>query len=273
MLRQVYNRLPQPIKERWRTFKDTIKSIPYYLPYSGNRRFCPVCQRSSRSFRQFGIISRDDARCFHCGSLERHRLLWLFLSKRTNLFDGKAKKVLHVAPEPCFEERFRKHLGQGYLTADLLAPNVMVKMDITDIQYPDESFDVIYCSHVLEHVPDDRKAMREFFRVLKSGGWAILLVPITVQKTFEDPSITDPIRRLELFGQQDHVRRYGIDYVDRLKEAGFEVQMTRVNDLVDSDEAIRMGLTVASGEIYFCRKGKRISDSLQLGVERVAGSK
>jgi SAM-dependent methyltransferase len=130
----------------------------------------------------------------------------------------------------------------------------MIKMDITNIDYPDQSFDVIYCSHVLEHVQDDRKAMREFYRVLKTTGWAILLVPITAEKTLEDPSLVGPEERLRVFGQADHVRRYGPDYVDRLREAGFSVQVTKVNDLVQNDEAIRLGLTSAAGEIHFCTK-------------------
>ena len=129
-----------------------------------------------------------------------------------------------------------------------------MKMDIMDIQYPDESFDVIYCSHVLEHVPDDRKAMREFRRVLKRGGWAILLVPITAGKTHEDPSITEPAERLRVFGQEDHVRIYGPDYVDRLREAGFAVTETRVPDLVSPEDAQLMGLTQAAGEIHLCRR-------------------
>ncbi len=127
-------------------------------------------------------------------------------------------------------------------------------MDITNIEYPDQSFDVIYCSHVLEHVQDDKRAMREFFRVLKNNGWAILLVPITSEKTFEDPSIIEPLERLQAFGQENHVRRYGPDYVDRLCEAGFSVEVTKVNDLVQSNEAVKMGLTLASGEIYYCTK-------------------
>jgi predicted SAM-dependent methyltransferase len=180
--------------------------------------------------------------------------LSLFLTRKTDLFDGKPKKMLHVAPEPFFESKFRQLLGDKYLTADLVDPRAMVKMDITNIDYPDQSFDVIYCSHVLEHVQDDRKAMREFYRTLKRTGWAILLVPIIDTKTFEDFSITDPKERLKVFGHEDHVRRYGPDYVDRLKEAGFSVEIIQVNDLVQHDEAIRMGLTSASGEIHYCTK-------------------
>ena len=216
-------------------------------------RHCPVCDRSSSEFRAFGLIPRPDALCPRCGALERHRLLWLYLSQRTNLFDGRRKAMLHVAPEECLEKRFRRRLGAGYVTADLFNPRVMVSMDITNIQYPNHSFDVIYCSHVFEHVVDDRKAMREFRRVLKPGGWAILNVPITVERTFEDPSVIDPAERMRLFGQDDHVRSYGPDYVDRLREAGFTVEVTTVADLVPAETATQMGLTEASGEIYTCR--------------------
>ncbi|MGQ9854212.1 MAG: class I SAM-dependent methyltransferase [Candidatus Oleimicrobiaceae bacterium] len=168
--------------------------------------------------------------------------------------DGAPRKLLHVAPEQCLAARFREQLRDNYLTADVLDPRAMVKMDITDIHYPDQSFDAIICSHVLEHVQDDKRAMREFFRVLKDGGWAMLLVPITSQQTFEDPSITDPKERLKVFGQEDHVRRYGPDYVDRLRAAGFKVEITTIRDLVDHKEAVEMGLTPASGEIYYCTK-------------------
>ena len=149
---------------------------------------------------------------------------------------------------------FRKQLGDDYLSADLFNPLAMVKMDITDIQYPDESFDVIYCSHVLEHVDDDRKAMSEFRRVLKSDGWAILLVPIFGETTYEDPSIVDPAERLKHFGQEDHVRQYGRDYVDRLRDAGFSVSVAEASELCQESDVVQMGLTPASGEIFFCTK-------------------
>lgn len=213
-----------------------------------------MCGKSSSGFAPYGITTREEAQCVHCGALERHRLLWLFLRERTDLFDGKPKKMLHVAPESCFESRLKERLGEDYLTADLSSSRAMVKMDICDIQYADQSFDVIYCSHVLEHVADDRQALRELFRVLKNNRWAILLVPITCEKTFEDSSIVDPKERLKAFGQEDHVRRYGPDYIERLRAAGFTVAITRVGDLADSAEAARMGLTPASGEIFYCTK-------------------
>jgi SAM-dependent methyltransferase len=222
--------------------------------YHGNARFCPVCSKSFRRFKEYGVVPRKDAQCPNCESLERHRFLWRYLSQKTDFFDGSPKKMLHVAPEACFKTHFLQLLGSRYMTADLANHQVMVRMDVTDIPCHDEAFDVIYCSHVLEHVLDDRKAMREFFRVSKKDGWAILLVPITSEKTFEDPSAMSPAERLKVFGQQDHVRSYGPDYIDRLRDAGFMVQTIKVNDLVSHDEAVRMGLTAASGEICYCTK-------------------
>jgi SAM-dependent methyltransferase len=162
--------------------------------------------------------------------------------------------MLHVAPEPCFESRFRHLIGNGYLSADLFSETVDVKMDICDIRYPQDTFDIIYCSHVLEHVPDDQKAMSEFQRVLKQEGWAILLVPITAERTAEDPGITDPKERLRLFGKEDHVRCYGPDYVDRLRAASFKVSCVSPVDFLSLKEIGRMGITEAAGEIYYCEK-------------------
>ena len=224
------------------------------LPEGKGSRICPVCGSTSCRFETFGIVPRKDALCIHCKALERHRLVWLFLQRKTDFFDGKPKQMLHVAPERCFESRFKEQIGAGYLTADLHRRSAMVEMDITDIQYPDQSFDIVFCSHVLEHVPDDRQAMSEFHRVLKESGWAILLVPIMSNKTFEDPSIIEPEERLKAFGQKDHVRKYGPDYIDRLREAGFAVEVARAGDLADGDEIVTMGLTRASGEVYCCTR-------------------
>ncbi len=231
--------------------KTSIKRI-WYL---GRHRYCPICERSARVFLPFGVIPRTDAMCPFCGSLERHRLVWRYFTDCTDLFDPRPKKMLHVAPERCLEARFKKKIGLSYLTADLLDPEVMEKMDITAIQHPADSFDVIYCSHVLEHVADDRKAMREFRRVLRSTGWAVLLVPISAERTIEDPSITDPAERLRLFGQEDHVRRYGPDYVDRLHEVGFKVKCLSVSDFLTEEEAVRMAVgSGQAGQIFHCTK-------------------
>jgi ubiquinone/menaquinone biosynthesis C-methylase UbiE len=163
------------------------------------------------------------------------------------------KRMLHVAPERAFTTQLKRIPSLDYLTADLYNPRAMVKMDITDIQYPDASFDVIYCSHVLEHVPDDRKAMREFFRVLKPTGWAVLQVPITADHTIEDPSVVEPEERERLFGQKDHVRRYGPDYTQRLEEAGFTVKCIPASAVGDQHQRREVGI-LDDEVIYYCTR-------------------
>jgi SAM-dependent methyltransferase len=244
--------LPNWAKAPLRPIRDLAVRASHY----GFGRWCPVCKKSSRRFKAFGrAVLRQDAMCIHCNSLERHRFVWLYFQKQTDLFDGRDKKVLHVAPEACLEPLLRSRLGGRYLTADMSEPGVDIKMDITDIQYPEHSFDVIYCSHVLEHVPDDAKAMQELHRVLKPEGWAILLVPIVGEEIYEDFSITEPAARLKAFGLEDHVRQYGRrGYVERLQKAGFKVKVVEVRDLFDETQATRIGLRGDVGEIYFCKK-------------------
>jgi len=220
------------------------------------KRHCPICntQRENK-FSSFGINLREDAKCDSCGSLERHRLIWLYIKKYTDLLNTKDKKMLHIAPERIFQYLFSQYLKKNYLSADLHNPRAMIKMDITDIQFPNESFNYIYCSHVLEHVIDDRKAMRELLRVLKNDGWAILLVPIqTNGKTFEDFSIVTKEERLKTYGHPEHVRNYGRDYTDRLTESGFNVQIIAPNDFLSDSDIKLYGLTPAAGEIYLCTK-------------------
>jgi SAM-dependent methyltransferase len=219
----------------------------------GFARYCPCCKAHLRRFRPYGLAHRPEARCPICGALERHRLIYFYLTRKTALFDGRRKRMLHVAPEPELSQWFRKATYIDYLTADLFDPYAMVKMDVSNIQYPDNTFDVIYCSHVLEHVPDDRRAMREFCRVLKVGGWAILQVPITDEATFEDPTVTSPEERERLFGQHDHVRRYGPDYRDRLVEAGFAVTVDPFARELDEHTVCRCGL-MRNEDVFFCRK-------------------
>jgi SAM-dependent methyltransferase len=223
------------------------------IPYRGTGRYCPICEKTSKSFGPFGLDLREDAQCMHCGSLERHRLVWLYLQRKTHLFDSGPKTILHVAPEGAFVPRLRERFGGGYITADLHDAYTMVKMDVMDIQFSDNTFDFINCSHVLEHVPDDRLAMREFYRILKPDGFAILLVPIWREVTFEDPSVVEPEERLRVFGQSDHVRIYGRDYVHRLAEAGFVVEESVAADLLSEDEIELMALRNA-GELFVCTK-------------------
>jgi len=233
--------------------KRLLKQTRYYLFYKGQNRWCPVCEKNSKIFLPTGKNSRKDAMCSFCGSVERHRFEWCYLKNSTDLFDDSNKKILHVAPEDCLEKKLKK-LGESYITADLYNPQAMVKMDITNIQYPDGYFDVILCSHVLEHVPNDRKAISEFFRVLKNDGWALLAVPITseTKKTFEYPSINDPEERLKYFSQEDHVRRYGMDFVDRLNDSGFLVKKIVPMDYFTDKEIIYMGMK--SSNLFYCTK-------------------
>jgi len=193
--------------------------------YLGKRVECPVCEHQFRKFVPYGRVPRDNALCPNCLSLERHRLMWCYLQERTDFFE-KGKKVLHIAPEICFIKRFEKIHGDHYITADLESPLAKVKMDIHQMPFADNEFDVAFCNHVMEHVDDDIRAMKEIYRVLKPGGWAIIQVPFfhpVAAETFEDSSITDPHQRESIFGQSDHVRLYGRDYADRLRSAGFEV--------------------------------------------------
>lgn len=161
--------------------------------------------------------------------------------------------MLHIAPEPALGEKFRHLPGFDYLSADLYNPRAMLQMDICNIQFPAEQFDLIYCSHVLEHVVDDLQALREFHRVLKTGGLAVILTPITSQKTISDPSIADPLERERIFGQHDHVRRYGWDFIQRVEQAGFRVKVIRRAELATDEEAERFGLELED-VIFLCEK-------------------
>ncbi len=235
------------------------------IKYIGWRRYCTVCRKHFRIFKPYGIVSRNDAACPNCGSLERHRLLVIYLHRRTNLFDGRPRRVLHVAPERGLAKILRQAAGGGYHSADLSGVDVMEKMDISSICHPDATFDVVICNHVLEHVSEDRKAMREIFRVLKLGGWAILNVPVSVDETFENPLVTEPPERLRLFGQEDHVRRYGPDFQDRLQEAGFEVNSVSQRDFLTSEQIARWGLANGgAGNIFYCAKVHAVNSGLQL---------
>jgi len=218
-------------------------------------RYCPICEKYSKTFSSFGYKLREDAKCDNCGSLERDRLTWLYIKKNTNFFQTSKKKMFHVAPEPIFQNIFQKYLKENYLSVDLYNKKVMVNMDITNITYEDNSFDYVYCSHVLEHILDDRKAMRELHRILKADGWAILNVPIVTDNiTEEDSSITTTEDRMKHYGHPDHIRNYGIDYKERLEECGWNVEVIFPKDFLSEDEILNMGITLASGEIYLCRK-------------------
>lgn len=226
---------------------------------------CPLCETESQFLPMHSGdgSSRANAICAHCGSLERHRLLWLFLTREADVENtANGRSMMHVAPEPSLRQKFADLFGERYLTTDLHDESVDEKMDITAIERPDESVDFIVANHVLEHIDDDRKAMKELCRVQKSGGWSILLAPVAnIESTYEDPSITSEEGRLAAFGQVDHVRRYGADYVERLRGAGYKVRVYKVEDLATRREAKKMSLRETAdrgdsvqSEIYFCTK-------------------
>lgn len=228
-----------------------VKTLKKTL-YFGTQHHCPICQSNVRLFKPMATTQvRLNAICPVCSSLERHRMMWLFFRQKTNLFAANTKKMLHIAPEECLSDKFAQCESIDYLTADL-NNSAMVKMDLTDIQYPDNSFDIIYCSHVLEHIPDDAKAMGELSRVLKPEGWAVIQVPILREQTYEDWRITDPQQREQHFGQSDHVRVYGLDYKDRLEKAGFCVSVMPYLQEFSSEERKRFGFDIEKDDIYFC---------------------
>jgi SAM-dependent methyltransferase len=215
------------------------------LVYRGSNVTCPVCEKSFRKFLPYGRINpRANALCPNCLSLERHRLIWLYLQRATDFFVGR-KKVLHIAPEVCFMKKFEAIHGDDYITGDIESPLAKVKMDIHKIPFPENTFDVVLCNHVLEHVQSDIKAMSEINRVLKPGGFAILQVPFfhpIPETTIEDLTVTDPKQREKLFGQDDHVRKFGKDYLRRIEMAGLSAIEDKFILTLPDSEKQRYGL-------------------------------
>lgn len=225
-----------------------------YPFFKGDTVECPCCERSFKQFLSYGVKAREGVLCPWCLSLERHRLLWKYLEEKTDLYSDNLS-VLHFAPEHQFQERLKMATNLNYLSCDLDMPTAMEKQDITHLTYATNRFDVILCNHVLEHIPDDKKAMQELYRVLKPGGWAILQTPMLDKpQTLEDFSITEPKERERVFGQNDHVRVYGLDKKDRLESVGFTVEMDDfVNEHFTEEEQKRYGFDV-SEKIFLCKK-------------------
>jgi SAM-dependent methyltransferase len=207
--------------------------------FAGSQVECPICEKHFSRWR--GDLRLGN--CPYCGSAPRHRLLKLSLARE---WTGRARSldVLHFAPEWGAEHAFRANPRVGrYVTADLSAPGVDVHCDITDLRFEDDAFDVVVCSHVLEHVRDDRKALAELHRVLRPGGVAYIQVPYDAERhTDEDPCVTDPGERERRFGQFDHVRMYGCDLIERIRQVGFVVDELRPTRSMREAEVVRFGL-------------------------------
>jgi len=248
----IINHVPRTVLQRFSHFFLKI----FRVFYIGNRVECPVCSARYGKMLPYGRKpARENALCPNCLSLERHRLLWLFLQNKTSFFQDPIR-FLHIAPEQCFIHRFEHLNNLDYVTADLESPLAKVKMDIHNIPFGEGSFDAAMCNHVLEHVEDDLKAMKEILRVLKPGGWAILQVPFmgkNLEKTYENPSVKTAAEREKVFGQKDHVRIYGQDYPDRLRSAGFEVQEERYVMEMPSEWVSKYALP-GDEIIYYCKK-------------------
>ena len=242
----VLNKIPRPLLIQLSYLARPILA----LTLKGDKYTDPIDGRKFKSFLPYGYENpRENVLSPSTLSLERHRLLWLYLKDETNFFTAPLK-VLHFAPEQAFYKKFKKLKNLEYTTTDLNSPLADVKADICALPFKDDSFDVILCNHVLEHIPDDQKALSELYRILKPSGWGIFQIPQDLKRevTYEDNSITDKKERAKIFGQYDHVRIYGRDYFDRLEEAGFIVKAV--------DYTARM--TDAEIEKYRLAKGELI---------------
>lgn len=242
---------------------------------SSDHAICPMCGTEAEEFLPYGVkASRPDCQCPGCRSLERHRLVWLFFGLRTDLLTASGRSAdnagsttgseshrrlsfLHIAPERPTSNRLIQLPHLDYLSTDIAPGEAMEVMDITDIHRPDQSFDVIFASHVLEHIPDDVRAMSELRRVLRSDGWAVLQVPMHGERTREDPTVTDPTERERLFGQSDHVRMYGHDgeYERRLRKAGFDVEVIDLARELGPTAARRFRLRPGEN-VHLCRPAR-----------------
>ena len=245
LFKTILNTIPRPILIKLSYWVKPI--IAVYL--KGKTYTDPIDGKGFRKFLPYGYeIQRPNVLSPSTLSLERHRLLWLYLKNETAFFTTD-KKVLHFAPEQAFYSRFRQMKNLDYTTTDLNSPLADVKADICNLPFKDNTYDVIFCNHVLEHIPDDTKAMRELYRVLKKGGMGIFQIPQDLNRdvTFEDNSITDRKERAKIFGQYDHVRIYGKDYFDKLRSVGFKVDEVDYTKTLLEEEITKYCLT--KGEV------------------------
>ncbi|GGD24622.1 class I SAM-dependent methyltransferase [Hyunsoonleella pacifica] len=221
LFKTILNIVPRPLLIRLSYIIRPI--LAFFL--RGDNYTDPIDSKSFKTFLPYGYgEQRNNVLSPSTLSLERHRLLWLYLKNETNFFSEKLK-VLHFAPEQAFYKRFKKMNNLDYVTTDLNSPLADVKADICNLPFDENEFDVILCNHVLEHIPDDTKAIQELYRVMKPNGWGVFQIPQDLNRvtTFEDNTITDKKERAKIFGQYDHVRVYGRDFFNKLHSLGFKV--------------------------------------------------
>lgn len=247
------NTLPRPLLIRLSYI------FKFFAPllYRGNKVECPVCERSFSKFLSYGskVAHRENVLCPYDLTLERHRLMWLYLHRESDFFKSEKLKVLHIAPEQCFLPLFKKQKNLEYTTADLVSPIADLHFDLHDIPLEDNQYDVVFCNHVMEHVDDPIRCMSELYRVMKPGGWAIMQVPqdMSRDETYEDKSITSPEEREKHYWQKDHVRLFGKDYPRYLEKAGFNVSEFDLNQAFDATEVDRFRL-MKKEILYIARK-------------------
>jgi SAM-dependent methyltransferase len=245
--------IPRPILIKLSLLFSKIAPYIYY----GNRYQDPISGKTYRKFLPYGYggkAKRKNVLCPGSLSLERHRLLWLYLKQKTNFFSSP-HKMLHIAPEQCFYKLFKSQENLNYTTGDYNSPIADIHFDLHNAPFNNNSFDVIFCNHVLEHVEDADKCMRELYRIMSVGGWGIFQVPLDTarQTTYEDKTITSEADRELHFWQKDHVRLFGLDYKDKLAAAGF---LVKADDFINtlSPELIDRYRLPAGELIYFCTK-------------------
>jgi len=237
-------------------FKRVLRKILSWVRFSylsiGSGRECPICGWTGHSLirRSYPNKPSDTFICPSCGSSERHRFAYFTLK---GILVDHAEKILHFAPESCIEPWLRS-VSKEYFSVDLSSAAAMEHMDITDLQLQDGRFSLLWCSHVLEHIENDSKAMTELFRVLCPSGLAVIMVPIYGAKTYEDPEIKSPEERLKHFKQEDHVRLYGLDIKNRLADAGFRVDVIQISDVTTEDVGKHVLEYPSTKEIFLCTK-------------------
>ena len=247
------NKLPRPLLIR---LSYPFKMVAPLL-YKGNKVECPVCERSFSKFLSYGsnVTHRENVLCPYDLTLERHRLMWIYLKEHSTFFSADQLSVLHIAPEQCFHKKFKAQKNLNYLTADLVSPIADMHFDLHSIPLEDNRFDVVFCNHVMEHVDDALQCMRELYRVMRPGAWAIMQVPqdFSRETTYEDPSIVSEEDREKHYWQKDHVRLFGRDYPQWLEKAGFTVEIFNKEEALGADLMERYRIS-ASEVLYIFRK-------------------